>query len=329
MAKAKTAKVSSRRSKRASAPAAITRAAASLKPPTESMLVGREMMRARRQVEALGKRRPIGRAQLVSVAKRLTSVNPPTMQTMGGGWASVFRVDLRSAVSLVLDRYYVPTSTTGPGIVPDHRYVHEQTWESSIGVARASKATGELVSIAYVDINSGDQSTWAGVYAAVKTDPKLFGQLSRVSFEPDISWQASGRINVEWDWVRNVAGGVTVEGVLWLSVYELNPATGKLEALANQSAVRYSLFLSSMTGAGGGPVLPNGGSLMSGQARLQFIANPARTYWVGVQTQVRVSHNYIGDSPIAQPPARGQLTAERILNPQLRQMWDHRYVLNP
>jgi hypothetical protein len=47
------------------------------------------------------------------------------------------------------------------------------------------------------------------------------------------------------------------------------------------------------------PFPPNAGSLINGQARLLFIANPASTYWIGVQTQVRVSRNYTGDSTIA------------------------------
>ncbi len=306
----------------------LRQAAASLKPPTDDLLLPPHMRTSVKKLDAALQRYKAGSPQMRGIAKELAVHDSSRgQQLMGGGFGKLsplVRVDQISSYMDFLNSMYVPTGSK-TFVLPDHYYYLDQAWQSSLGGTSASKVTGGLSNYSLANVSKNNDSSYAGVYILVRTDQKNYGKLSRVTLEPSGSWNGKLMFNTDWDWARRVAGSIRITARIWLVAYEYNVATKAFEPLLNNSMTSNDLVFGSFNGSGYYSPAKTG---ILDNFSLQFIAEPARQYLLGVVSQVQIIHNLTDDfgKPLKAPP-QGAFTCYGILNATVESMYVSRNIL--
>ncbi len=306
----------------------IRKAASSVQPPDERLLLPSRMRTNTRKLEAALHRFTSNSPQIRSMIKEFARQDSSQGQhVMGGDFSRLgpfFRVDQISSYMDFLNSLYVPTGSKSL-VLPGHYYYLNQAWQSSLGGTAASKVTGGLSNYSLANVSENNDSSHAGVYILVSTDQKNYGKLSKVTFEPSGNWSGKLLFNTDWDWARNVAGSIRITARIWLVAYVHNVATNSFDPLLNNSVTSNDLLFGSFTGSG--YYSPTKGGTLDNFA-LQFIAEPARQYLLGVVTQVQIVHNLTDDfGKSLRTPPQGAFTCYGILNSVVDSMYVSHKIL--
>ena len=307
--------------------ATIRSALAQLKPPTEGMLLDRQTAGVLRKLDTALKR---GRGITPEVRKLVDGLGSgasPIMYTRGGTSSRFVSIRDRLSLTELLSHLYLPTDDPTPWVPPQRRYFDNQIAWGAAGSASAYKNNGKLTTIQSVDLNSNDESTWAGVFIYFRTDLANYGQVSQITFQPDIDWTFRDWMDSNPVWTDRVAhlnGWVRFIAYVWLTGYEFNVATNKFETLTPPSGASYQVhsntwWVSSLGSSAGS------GSLRNGAATFKFIASPARLYALGAWIQLRASHTVKNaqGGPIPQPGPE-DFTEYALFKAVVPEMWlDH------
>jgi hypothetical protein len=306
----------------------IRKAASSIQPPKEELLLPSRTLTNTRKLEAALNRYKSNSPQIRGMIDEFVRHEVSQGQhVMGGDFSRLspfVRIGQIASYMDFLNSLYVPTGSKTP-VLPGHYYYIDQAWQSSLGGTAASKANGSLSNYSLANVSQSKDSSYAGVYILVSTDQKNYGKLSKVSFESSGNWNGKLYFNSDWDWARGVAGSVRITGRIWLVAYEYNIATNSFDPLLNNSMTSKDVIFGSLTGSSSYSLTQNG-SL--GNFALQFIAEPARQYLLGVVAQVQIVHNLTDDhgKPLGTPP-QGAFTCRGILNTMVDAMYVNHKIL--
>lgn len=303
---------------------ALRKALTAMTPPSEELLLSREI-----QVSSMAIDRALSRYALGSA--ELHKALPRGQKTMGGHGkgSSIYDAGIGFTSKWIsfMQWLYLPVGSARTAL-STNRYVSDQVWPGAHGVANASKVSGRSFAYTIANHKVNNDSTYAGIYIQLNTTAAQHGKLSLARFEPTVEWSGLSKFKVDWEWGREVAGTTHIFGNLWLVAYVYNVATGKYEPLLNNSSVKLPLFHGSFNGSGISGI-PQSGRFEGVPARLQCIIEPARSYLFGVVTQVRVSHNLLPahpSRPIPQPKP-GQFVAYGTIDANIPEMWLSHQVL--
>jgi len=294
------------------------------------MVLDAQTARVSRRLDAALKRGTTTRRAIQGLLAELASSAQPVMYTRGGKFSSWTSLKDTSAILQILTGQYLPTDDPSFWVPASRRYFDNEISTGAVGSASAYKTTGRLTTIQSVDLNASDESTWAGVYIMFSTDLANYGQVSRVTFEPEIDWNFHDYLDSNPMWLDRVAhldGTIHFDARVWLTAYEFNIVTGKFDPISPPSAkifpVRQSTWYVSSLGAGA-----MSGSLQDGAATFQFIVSPARTNALGALIQLRAWHNLHNaqGGPIP-PPQSGDFTAYALFKADVPEMWLQHQVL--
>jgi hypothetical protein len=208
-----------------------------------------------------------------------TSSSVPVMYTRGGTSASSIFTKDRTSIFELLSGLYLPTDDPTFYVPADRRYFDNEIVTGAVGSASAYRNNGKLTTIQMVDLNANQESTWAGVYIKFKTDLAHYGQVSRITFEPNIDWTFRDFMDSNPVWLDRVAhldGTVHFTARIWLAGYEFNIATNKFDPILLPSATKFQVWQSTWYVTSLGETAMSG-SLRNGAASFKFIASPART----------------------------------------------------
>ena len=306
----------------------IRKAASSIPPPDERLLLPARLQSNTRKLEAALQRSTPNSPEIRSMVKEFARQDSSQGQhVMGGDFSKLGIFDRVGQISSYMDflnSMYVPTGSKSL-VLPGHYYYLDQAWQSSLGGTSASKVNGGLSNYSLANVSNNNDSSHAGVYILVSTDQKNYGKLSNVTFEPSGNWNGKLLFNMDWDWARNVAGSISITGRVWLVAYVFNVATNAFDPLLNNSATAHDVLFGSFRGAGGSTQANNG---TLNNLSLQFIAEPARQYLLGVVTQVQIVHNLTDEygKPLPTPSA-GAFNCYGILNALVDSMYVTHKVL--
>jgi hypothetical protein len=310
--------------------ARLRKALAQLKPPNDVMVLDAQTARVSRRLDATLKRGKYTRRAIQGLLAELGSSTPPVMHTRGGGFSSW--ISLRDTTSLVqiFNGEYLPTDDPSFWVPASRRYFDNEISTGAVGSASAYKTTGRLTTIQSVDLNASDESTWAAVYIMFSTDLANYGQVSRVTFEPEIDWNFHDYLDSNPVWLDRVAhldGTIHFNANVWLTAYEFNIVTGKFDPIPPPSAKIFPVWQSTWYVSSLGASAMSG-SLRNGAATFQFIVSPARTYALGASIQLRAWHTLknTGGGPIP-PPQSGDFTAYALFKAEVPEMWLQHQVL--
>ncbi len=306
----------------------IRKAASAILPPDERLLLPARVQSHARKLEEALQRYPANSPKIRSLIAEFVKEEPPQGQhVMGGGFSRLSLFDRVSQISSYMDflnSLYVPTGSKSP-VLPGHYYYLDQAWQSSLGGTAASKVTGSLSNYSLASVAKTNDSSHAGVYILVPTDQKNYGKLSTVTFEPSGTWNSKLHFDLDWEWARNTAGSIGITARVWLVAYVYNIATNTFDPLLNNAAVAHDVLFGSFSGAGAYFPAKNG---TLDKFALQFIAEPARQYLLGVVTQVQIVHNLTNDhgKPLPTPPP-GAFKCFGILNALVDSMYVSHKIL--
>jgi hypothetical protein len=187
-----------------------------------------------------------------------------------------------------------------------------------------------LTTIQSVNLAANQESTWAGVYVKFETTLAEYGQVSRITFQPNIDWKFRDSMHSNPVWLDNVAhldGTVRFSARVWLAAYEFNPATNKFEPVLPPSVAVFEVYHSTwyVTSLGSSAM---SGSLRNGAATFKFIASPGRTYALGALLELKVSHNLHNarGGPIPQPQPN-DFVQYALFKAEVPEMWVSHEVL--
>lgn len=306
----------------------LRKAASSVQPPNEELLLPSRMRTNSRKLDDALHRFKSNSPQIRALTKELARQGSSEGQhVMGGGFSRLspfIRVDQTFNYMDFLNSLYLPTGSKSLAL-PGHYYYLDQAWQSSLGAASATKVTGALSNYSIANVSKSNDSSHAGVYILVSTDQKNYGTLSKVTFEPSGNWSGKVLFNMDWDWARNVAGSIRITARVWLVAYVYNVATNSFDPLLNNSMTSNELIFGSFSGAGYSSQTKTG---TLGNSALQFIAEPARQYLLGVVTQVQIVHSLTDDvgKPLRTPP-QGSFTSYGILDTIVDSMYVSHKIL--
>jgi hypothetical protein len=234
-------------------------------------------------------------------------------------------------VGIISSGLWLPTGVTKAFVQLAHHYSAGGTFLSSLGSAAANITNGSLSSIAAVNLSKAEE--WCTAAIDIRLPPTTvqdFGRLSRITFEPEIAaWNGTTNFFTDWKWIseNNIAGAMTISGVITLAAYEFNPATRLLEQLPPPSAVVFTLFQDSFHGAGGGEY-SHGGRLLNGAASLQVLADPGKRYVLRLMAQLGIVQNLTNDrGRTPPPPPSGGFNCSGVLTVSVPAMWVTHVVL--
>lgn len=295
------------------------------------MLLDADTVKVSRKLDAVLKRHGSDSRAVQQLLNEFASSSAPVMHTLGGGKFG-FSIFAREPISLfkILEGLYLPTDTDNWLVPAERRYFDNQIRTGTVGSASAYKNNGKLTTIQMVNLAANQESTWAGVYIKFYTDPAEYGQVSRITFEPNIDWtyrdwQDSNRV---WlDSVAHLDGTVWFSARVWLAAYELNIATQKFDPVLPPSAAMFQVWQSTwyVTSLGSSAM---SGSLRNGAATFKFIASPARTYALGALLELKVSHNLHNARGGAIPkPQPGDFVQYALFKADVPEMWVSHEVL--
>jgi hypothetical protein len=306
----------------------LRKAASSIQVPDEQLLLPTRMRTNTRKLEAALRRFKSNSPRIRSMLAELSRQDSSQGQhVMGGGFSRLspfIRVDQISSYMDFLNSLYVPTGSKTP-VLPGHYYYLDQAWPSSLGGTAATKVTGGLSNYSLANVSKNNESSYAGVYILVPTDQKNYGKLSTVTFESSGNWSVKLLFNTDWDWARNVAGSIRITARMKLVAYVYNVATNSFDPLLNNSMTSNDILFGSSTGSGYYAPAKSGAL---DNFSLQFIAEPARQYLLGVVSQVQIVHNLTDDvgKPLRTPP-QGAFTCYGIVNTTVDSMYVNHKIL--
>ncbi len=168
----------------------IRRAFAALVPPTDKMLLDKDMLATSRQIDRMLSRGKSGTRELQRALNGLTSTVTP-MKVMGGHGFLLTTRQIGS-VYQYLSGLYLPGDTPDVVVPPARRYTLPSVFTSSFfGSGSANPATGKLTSIQMANLAATVESAWAGFYILLPTNLARYGQVSRITFEPELGLERS------------------------------------------------------------------------------------------------------------------------------------------
>ena len=304
---------------RATSDSVLRRALSQLKAPSEEAMLSSNVAELARKVEAMLASGKISSSQLQSALDRFTSQrdNPAHILDLTSSLSKY--VPDQNLVSLLLEGLYVPTAdVAGELVLPDHGYWASNTWYSSPCSASASDANGNLAATAIYNkqnYTTKGISSSAANFIKLYADPSSYGRLSRVTVEAKVDWQGTiiGNNGTNGNsgnsqWPINIAGFLSVIGMIVVDAYQWNPATGQWEPTPNDNANFYTAFqMGKERAIDSAPLTPYKGQFQFPEAvKLQFIADPATYYAIGVHAQVQITNNFTEtDGKPAPPPPDG------------------------
>lgn len=310
--------------------ALLRRALTQLKPPTDTMLLDADMVKASRKLDAVLKRGEYNSRAVQRLLDELASSSPPVMRTLGGSFTSPMFVKDRISIFELLSSLYLPTDDPTYLVPPERRYFDNEIQTGAVGSASAYKNNGKLTTIQSVNLAANQESTWAGVYIKFQTNLAKYGQVSRMTFEPNIDWSFRDFMDSNAVWLDRVAhldGTVRFSARVWLAAYEFNIATNKFEPVLPPSAAMFEVWHSTWYVASLGSSAMSG-SLRNGKATFKFIASPARTYALGVLLELKVTHDLrnAAGGPIPKPQS-GDFIQYALFKADVPEMWLSHQVL--
>jgi hypothetical protein len=269
-----------RRKSRQPSQAVLKQALKRLGPPTTPHVFPSAVEKVGTAVDALLARRAKS-AEIEKVLARLGTVAPTPMHVMGGHM-SFGKVTPGGGILELLDGIYVPGNDTSWWVRPDHHYIHDQAW-----AGYADKMSGYLGAQASADVTVPSKTSAGGVYSGIYTTPSSYGQVSQGTFDVDLSWEASGRFQLDFPYASSVYGTLRLIGRIWMAAYVFNVATSKFEEV---KAIPHIVFDESFDTAGAYN-FSYAGNAGPGQFTVKYSLDPARTYWLGVIAQVEALQN--------------------------------------
>ena len=220
----------------------LRRGLARLKPPTDTMLLDKDMLKVSRKLDIVLKRGGNRTREVQRLLDGFASSSTPVMHTRGGSVASSMFFRDRNTIFEILNGLYLPTDTPAFYVPAARRYYDDKIVTGALGSASAYKNNGKLTAIQSLDLNAAKESTWAAVFIYFSTDIANYGQVSRITFQPNIEWSFHDTMDSNPVWTDRVAhldGWVWFNGYVWLAGYEFNIATNKFEDLSTPSAISY------------------------------------------------------------------------------------------
>lgn len=301
-----------------------------LAPPAEDLLLDENLRHVAPKIDVLLAEGLAGSETLQAHIAVLGKATTPLTPLRGGtAVSSIADRSLSSIVSL-LQGLYLPVDTPGVLVPPHRRYWHAQTWpavEGSSGSAAAYIESGKLITIQSATLSASQTSTWAGLYIRYRTDLATHGQVSRISYQPEIDWIARHHFDIDFVWRSRVDGNIAFANRIWLVAYEYNAASRRYEALTGTSA-RVVEVVNSVRYITSSGMWAYSGSLHD-DAGFQFIASPARDYLLGVVLENRCWHNLRSadaGQPI-RPPNPNEFVVYSLFKAEVPAMWVSHQVL--
>jgi hypothetical protein len=308
----------------------LRKALAQLKPPTDTMLLDESTTAVANKLDAVLKRDGTISQEVQRLIDEFASGSAPVMHTRGGSISSSIISRDRESIFELLRGLYLPADDPAVWVPASRRYFDNQIRTGAVGSASAYKNNGKLTAIQMVDLAANQESTWAGVYITFTTDPANYGQVNRITFEPDIDWSYRDFMDSNPVWLDRVAH---LDGMVWFSAriclagYEFNVATNKFDPILPPSAVKFEVWQGTWYVSSLGSTAMSG-SLHKGAATFKFIASPARTYALGVLIELNASHNLrnTAGGPIPKPQS-GDFTQYALFKADVPEMWLSHEVL--
>lgn len=302
-----------------------------LAPPAQEMLFDEELRRVVPAVDGLLAKGQSGSEALKAQLEAFGTSTPPLTPLRGGTITSAFAERSISSIISLLQGLYLPVDTPDFLVPPQRRYRHAQTWpalEGSSGNATAYIESGKLTTIQSATISASPLSSWAGVYIGFRTDLATHGQVSRITFQPEIDWVARHSVDTNFVWRSRVDGSFTFTNRIWLVAYEYNVATRRYEALTGTSAraIEAARSFWYLTSSG---MSAYSGSLRDDASTFQFIASPGRDYLLGVLLENQCSHDLRSadaGQPI-RPPNPNEFVVYSLFKAEVPAMWVSHQVL--
>lgn len=302
-----------------------------LSQPTEAMILDEDLRRVAPNIDALLACGNLGAEELQAQMAALGAKMAPLTHLRGGTFTSPFAERSMSSILSILQGLYLPVGTADLLVPATRRYRHAQTWPSlsgSSGSAVASIDSGKLITIQSATLATRAPSTWAGIYIGLRTELATHGQLSRITFQPEIDWIARHYVDIDQVWKARVDGSITFTNRIWLVAYEYNIATRQFEPLTGTSAraieaARSFWYVNSLG------MSAYSGRLRDAAANFQFIASPSRDYLLGVVLEAQASQDLRSTDagrPI-QPPNPNQFIVYTLFKADVPAMWVSHEVL--
>jgi hypothetical protein len=284
-----------RRKSRRPSPAMLKEAIKRVSGPVEASAFAPAEARVTSQVGAL-LARGASATEVQKAWNRLGAL-PPPMHVLGGNF-SLAKQTVTQGLGLLaaLDWIYVPGNDTSWWIRPDHHYAYEGTTNGY-----ADKMSGHVAASASLDVAVAAKTASGAIFSQVYTAPAQYGQVSQVSFDVDLSWEAAGRFLTAVPWGEKVMGTMRLLGQLFLTVYEFNVATSSWERVV---AIPRVVLDESWMGYGQYD-FKHAGTVSPGQLTAKCIVSPARYYAFGVHAQMTMFNNLRSTTrgaPVPVPP---------------------------
>jgi hypothetical protein len=226
-------------------------------------------------------------AEVQKAWARLGKVAPPPMHVMDFPVGKQ-TVGERLRLLELLDGIYVPGNDTSFWVRPDHHYLYEGTTGGY-----ADRMSGHVAASSNLDVTVPVRTLSGAIFSQIYTAPAQYGQVSQVSFDVDLSWEAAGRFLTAVPWGEKVMGTMRLLAQLFLTIFEFNVATSSWEGVV---AIPRVVLDESWMGSGE-YTFKYAGAISPGQFTAKCIVSPARYYAMGVQAQVTMFNNLKSTSP--------------------------------
>ncbi|MBL6617191.1 MAG: hypothetical protein ISP49_16635 [Reyranella sp.] len=316
--------------------AAVRKAIARIKSPSQDMVLDRDVAAVTRKVEAMLSRGKLRLPELKSALKDIVSRpgDPRSIFDMVRSTRNAF-TDSDAFVNYInelLNDLYVPQDQVDGQIVsPGHVYLTNATFADSQCAAAGSEKTGRLTvstSMNMQNIAKHYIGAKAGVFINFDTNSPAYGSVNRVTVTSPVTWHGTAiRIagtsgeapDAEYfDWAGNVSGKGTIAAVIIIAAYEFDRASKSFQQL--KAAVLPAFTVADNRVVDWQPSTPYNGTFgPRNPVSLTFMADPGKTYAVAIFAEVDIISNFGGvtaGTPVPPLPPKesfgwnGMLTAD-------------------
>ena len=304
--------------------AAVRKALARIKSPSKDMVLDRDVAALARKVEAMLASGKLRLPELKSALKDIVSRPgaPPnildlvsyTRNSVASGDAFV------NYINELLNDLYVPQNNVDtPFVSPDHVYLTTATFADPLCAAMGSEKTGALsvsTNMSMQNIAKSYIGAKAGVFIHFDTNSPAYGSVNRVTVTSPVTWQGSA-IRVAgtpgeapdaeyFDWAGNVSGKGTIAAVIIIAAYEFDRASNSFQQL--KAAVLPAFTVADKRVVDWQPTTSFAGAFASPHpVSLTFMADPGKTYAIGIFAEVDIISNfggYTAGSPVPPLPPK-------------------------
>ena len=223
-------------------------------------------------------------------------------------------------INELLNDLYVPQNNVDtPFVSPDHVYLTTATFADPLCAAMGSEKTGALsvsTNMSMQNIAKSYIGAKAGVFIHFDTNSPAYGSVNRVTVTSPVTWQGSA-IRVAgtpgeapdaeyFDWAGNVSGKGTIAAVIIIAAYEFDRASNSFQQL--KAAVLPAFTVADKRVVDWQPTTSFVGAFASPHpVSLTFMADPGKTYAIGIFAEVDIISNfggYTAGSPVPPLPPK-------------------------